>query len=197
MKVILTENVKSVGSVGETVNVAQGYARNFLVPQELAVIADASSTKQMADYQKRLAKKVAETKAAAEATASKVNGLTVELIKKVGASGRLFGTVTTTELSTELGKQGVDVERRLLSISTPIKSLGTYEVTAKLFEGVTASFNVKVDMSAAQAEDFKKKQEKAERDAAKKSAAPAEEATDEATAEATAETETTDGTTEA
>jgi large subunit ribosomal protein L9 len=182
MKVILTENVKSLGSVGEIVNVSEGHARNYLVPNSLAMLADASNTKQMEDYQKRLAKKVEEAKKAAEATASKLNGMTVELIKKVGGNGRLFGTVTNTELASELAKQGLEIERRQITIEDPIKNLGTYEIKANLFKGVEATFKVKVDMSAKQAEEMKKKQAAAEKKAAKKA-----EKTTETTEEATTE----------
>jgi large subunit ribosomal protein L9 len=185
MKVILTENVKSLGNVGEIVNVSPGYARNFLVPQNFAVIADESNTKQMHDHQRRLAKKVEEAKKAAQDTAAKVNGLTVEMIKRVGANGRLFGTVTNTELATELGKQGVTIERRHITIDTPIKTLGTFDVKAKLFEGVEAIFKVKVDMSEKQAEEFKKKQAAAEKKAAAKKEAPAETTEEKATEETT------------
>lgn len=168
MKVILTENVKTVGAVGEIVNVSQGFARNYLIPNRLGMLADESNTKQMGDYQKMLSKKVAEEKKVAEDTAKKLNGLTLELIKKVGGNGRLFGTVTNTELSAELEKKGISVERRLIVIETPIKTTGSFEVKAKLFSGVEANFNVKVDMSAQQAEEMRAKQIAAEKKAAKK-----------------------------
>lgn len=167
MKVILTENVKTLGSVGEIVNVSQGYARNFLIPNQFAMLADEGSTKQMKDYQKRLAAKVAQAKADAEATASKLSGMTVNLIKKIGGNGRLFGTVTNTEVAAELAKQGIDIERRLINIDTPIKTLGEFELSAKLFKDVSATFKVKVEIDPKQAEEIKKKQEAA---AAKKKA---------------------------
>lgn len=168
MKVILTDNVKSLGSVGEIVSVSQGFGRNYLIPNKLAILADEGNQKQMADYQKMLAKKVAEQKAAAEALAKKLNGMTVELIKKVGGNGRLFGTVTNTELSKKLAEQGIEVEKRLINVDTPVKTLGTFDITAKLFKGVEATFKVKVEMDPKQAEEIKKKQEAAAKKAAKK-----------------------------
>ncbi len=158
MKVILTENVKSLGSVGEIVNVSQGFARNFLIPNSKAKLADEGNAKQMEDYQKMLAKKVAEEKAAAEATAKKLNGFTLNLVKKVGSNGRLFGTVTNTELAKELAGKDIEVERRILTIETPIKTTGEFDVTAKLFKGVEATFKVVVEMSAQQAEELKAKE---------------------------------------
>lgn len=186
MKVILTERVKTLGNIGEIVNVSQGFARNYLIPNKLAKLADEANAKQMQDYQKMLAKKVAEEKAAAEELAKKVSGITVNLIKKIGGNGRLFGTVTNSELSKELEKQGATVERRLITIENPIKTLGDFEITAKLFKGVEATFKVKVEMDPKQVEEMKKKQEAA----AKKKAAKAEAKTEESAEEATEETTT-------
>ncbi len=191
MKVILTDRVKSLGNIGEIVNVSQGFARNYLIPNKLAKLADEANAKQMADYQKMLAKKVAEEKAAAEADAKKISGLTISLVKKIGGNGRLFGTVTNTELAAELEKQGVTIERRLITIDTPIKALGEYEVVAKLFKGVEATFKVKVEIDPKQAEELKKKQAAAE----KKKAAAAEKAAsgeEEVSEEADSEDETTE-----
>lgn len=184
MKVILTERVKSLGNVGEIVNVSSGYARNFLIPGNKAILADDGNTKQMADYEKMLAKKVAEEKSAAEKVAKELSGKTVTLVKKVGGNGSLFGTVTNTELAKELEKEGILIERRLIQVDTPIKTLGTFDITAKVFKGVEATFKVKVEIDPKQAEEMKKKQAAA----AKKKATKASK-TDEAEANAdTAET---------
>ncbi len=181
MKVILTEKVKSLGNIGEIVNVSQGFARNYLIPNSLGKLADEGNAKQMADYQKMLAKKVAEEKAEAEAAAKKISGLTINLVKKVGGNGRLFGTVTNSELAKELEKQGVVVERRQITIDTPIKTTGEFEIKAKLFKDVEATFKVKVEMDPAQAEEMKKKAAQAAAKKAEKKEAPeakAEEATE-------------------
>ena len=184
MKVILTEKVKSLGNAGEIVNVSAGFARNSLIPSNKAKLADSSNEKQMADYQKMLAKKVAEEKAEAEAVAKKLNGTVVALVKKVGGNGRLFGTVTNVELSKELEKQDIHVERRLIQVDTPIKTLGDFDITAKLFKGVEATFKVKVEMDPKQAEELKKKQEAAAKKADKK-AEKTEESAEETTSEET------------
>jgi large subunit ribosomal protein L9 len=182
MKVILTERVKSLGSVGEVVNVSQGYARNYLIPNSLAMLADEGNTKQINDYQKMLAKKVEEEKKAAEEVAGKLKSTTITLVKKVGGNGRLFGTVTNAELSRELAKAGLEVERRLIHIEDPIKTTGEYEITTKLFKGVEATFKVNVEMDPKQAAEMKKKQEAAaKKKASKKTEAKADEATEEAT----------------
>lgn len=193
MKVILRESVKTLGSVGEIVNVSPGYARNYLIPQNKAMLADEGNTKRMADFEKMLAKKVEEQKNLAVETQKKLNGFTLELIKKVGGSGTLFGTVTANELSRELEKNGIEVEKRQIFINVPIKTVGTYEIQAKLFKDVEATFNVKVDMSEKQREEMLAKQ----KEAAKKKAAKAKAAEEAAAnAETTEDAETTEESTE-
>ncbi len=159
MKVILKETVKSLGNVGEIVNVSAGYARNFLIPNGSAVLADESNTAQVKHYEKLLAKKVAGDKADAETVAKAINGVNLELIKRVGTNGKLFGSVTTHELSQELAKLGHDVERRHLLLEDPIRSVGSYTVKAKIFAGIEAAFTVSVKMDPAQEEENKKKAE--------------------------------------
>lgn len=191
MKVILTEKVKSLGNVGEIINVSPGYARNYLLPKNVAVVADEKNKSVFANQQKALAKKVAEQKSAAEIQANKLNGLELELIKKVGSNGRLFGTVTTTELATILTEKEFDIERRQILIEDPIKTTGEFTIKAKFFTGVEAEFKVKVIMDPKQAEELKKKQEAAAKKKKEaKAKADAGETEGEATAEAAADTET-------
>jgi large subunit ribosomal protein L9 len=170
MKVILTEKVKALGTVGEIVNVASGYARNFLFPRRLALLADDKNSNILKDKQKALAKKISVEKDAAEAVKKKLDGMTVELIKKVGSNGRLFGAVTSNDIAKELEKQGVNVERRLITVDGSIKSLGTYDAKAKLFNDVVANFKVKVTIDAAMAEQLKKEQAEAQKRNADKKA---------------------------
>lgn len=190
MKVILTEKVKALGTIGEIVNVSAGYARNFLFPRKFAVLADDKNSNVLKDKQKALAKKISAEKAAAEATKKKLEGLTVELIKKVGSNGRLFGAVTSQEIAKELEKQGILVERRLITVDGSIKSLGTYDVKAKLFNDVVANFKLKVAIDAVMAEQLKKEQAEAQkRNAEKKAKAEAAKAAAAAEAEAAANSE--------
>ena len=170
MKVILTDRVKTLGNVGEIVNVSQGFARNYLIPNKLALLADESNKKQMEDYQKMLSKKVDEERKAAKDLASKIEGRTVSITKKVGGNGKLFGTVTSAELSKLLENDGLVVEKRLIQIDNPIKGLGNFEVKAVLFHDVEATFKVKVEMDPKQLEEEKKKQEAAAQRAGRKGA---------------------------
>lgn len=167
MKVILTEKVASLGNVGEIVNVSAGHARNFLIPNNKAVLADESNKAQMAHMERMLGKRVTEEKNAAEAVKKQLDGLNMDLVRKVGNNGKLFGAITTAELSKLLAEKGIEVERRILTVDNPIKSVGSYNVKAKLFHGVEAAFTVKVEMDPQQAEELKKKAEAA---AAKKKA---------------------------
>ncbi|MCB9063199.1 MAG: 50S ribosomal protein L9 [Halobacteriovoraceae bacterium] len=183
MKVILTEKVPALGNVGEIVNVSAGYGRNYLVPKNLAVIADDKNKKAFENQKKALAKKVAEEYKYALDLKKKIDGLNIELVKKVGNNGKLFGSVTNSELSKILSERTIEIERRLLIIETPIKSTGTFNVKAKLFPEVEANFTVKVTMDPVQAEEMKKKQEAAIAKKAKAKADAEAQATDEATAE--------------
>jgi len=155
MKVILVDRVPHLGNVGEIVNVSNGFFRNFLAPNKLAVFADESSQKQVEIQKRRLGKKVQEQKNAALAIKGKLDGVVLEFVKKVGANGKLFGVVTSSEISKELEGKGLTVERRLLIINNPVKSVGTFEIKAKLFAEVEAKFQVKVVMDPAQAEELK------------------------------------------
>ena len=178
MKVILLEKVKALGNIGEIVTVAEGFARNYLMPRKLALVADSKNSNVLKDKQKALGKKVNEEKAAAEGIKKKLEGTTIELIKKVGMNGKIFGSVTSQDISKELESKGIHVERRLLNIEGSVKSLGTYDVKAKLFgNDIVSTFKVKVMVDPVQAEELKKQQaEAAKRNADKKAAKIAAEA---------------------
>lgn len=143
MKVILTEDVKGQGKKGQMIEVSDGYGRNFLLARGLAVEANASNvnvmkTKQAAEAARK-AKELAEAKALA-AELAKVN-LTIRV--KAGENGKLFGAVSTKDIADELKKQyKYDVDKKKLVLREMIKSLGTYEVQAKLYSEVSAKFNV-------------------------------------------------------
>ena len=115
MKVILIEKVKALGTIGEIVNVSAGFARNYLFPQKFAVLADDKNSNVLKDKQKALAKKISIERDAALAVKKKVEGVTVELIKKVGANGRLFGAVTSQDIAIEIDILGVSIVRRLFA----------------------------------------------------------------------------------
>lgn len=145
MKVILQQDVKGQGKKGQMVDVSDGYARNFLLPKKLAVEASADNVNTMKLQEKARQAKLAEEKAQAEATAEQLKSLTVRIVAKAGTGGRLFGAVTTKEISDALKAQhGIDISKTKLIQDEPIKSFGGYELKAKLGHDVTGTVKVVV-----------------------------------------------------
>ena len=133
MKIILTQDIKGKGKKGQMIEAAEGYARNFLIPKGLAVLATADAVNTMNLRDKAKAKADAEAKAAAEAIAEKLKSCQVRISAKGGEGGKLFGAVTGKEISAALKEQyGMDVDPKKLVLAEPIKSFGSYEVKAKL-----------------------------------------------------------------
>lgn len=145
MKVILCEDVINLGAMGETVKVADGYARNFLLPRNLAVSADSASAKEI-DHQLRIIKKrEAERREQLKDVAQKIAELTITIEMKAGEGGKLYGSVTNTMIAEQLQEAGHVIDRRNIKIDDPIKALGDYEVTLKLGSGVDAPLKVVVE----------------------------------------------------
>ncbi len=133
MKVILKADVRGKGKKGQMIEVSEGYARNFLMPKGLAVLATADAVNTMRLQEKAKAKADAEAKAAATEIAEKLKGLQVKVVSKGGEGGKLFGAVTGREISAALKEQhGVDIDSKKLVLDEPIKSFGSYQVKAKL-----------------------------------------------------------------
>lgn len=133
MKVILKADVRGKGKKGQMIEVAEGYARNFLLPKGLAVLATADAMNTMRLQAKAKAKADAEAKAAATEIAEKLKGLQVKVASKGGEGGKLFGAVTGREIAAALKEQhGVDIDSKKLVLDEPIKSFGSYQVKAKL-----------------------------------------------------------------
>ena len=133
MKVILKADVRGKGKKGQMIEVAEGYARNFLMPKGLAVLATADAVNTMRLQEKAKAKADAEAKAAATEIAEKLKGLQVKVVSKGGEGGKLFGAVTGRDISAALKEQhGVDIDSKKLVLDEPIKSFGSYQVKAKL-----------------------------------------------------------------
>lgn len=133
MKVILKADVRGKGKKGQMIEVAEGYARNFLLPKGLAVLATADAMNTMRLQERAKAKADAEAKAAATEIAEKLKGLQVKVASKGGEGGKLFGAVTGREIAAALKEQhGVDIDSKKLVLDEPIKSFGSYQVKAKL-----------------------------------------------------------------
>ena len=146
MKVILLQDVKAQGKKGQMITVSDGYARNFLLPRKLAVeaTADALNSKKNAD--EAAAFHAAEEKKAALALKAALADKPVKIKAKAGSNGRLFGSVTTKEVSEALKAQyNIDLPKTRLELSEPIKSFGTYQVKAKLYTEIQGVVTVKVE----------------------------------------------------
>lgn len=145
MKVILQQDVKGQGKKGQMVEVSEGYARNYLLPRKIAVPATADAINTMNLKEKAKKAEEARQKALAEETAEKLKNCMVKLTARAGSAGKLFGAVTTKEISEGLQKQfGIDIPKQKLVLEDPIKSFGNYEVKARLGFEVTATVYVSV-----------------------------------------------------
>ena len=145
MKVILQQDVRGQGKKGQLVDVSDGYARNFLLPKKLAVIATAENLNTMKQQEKARKAQEAAEKAEAEATAKKLEGLMVKIPAKAGEGGRLFGAVTAKEVSEALAAQhSVNIAKTKLVLEEPIKACGGYQIKAKLGYEVVGTVNVMV-----------------------------------------------------
>ena len=146
MKVILQEDVKGKGEAGQLINVADGYARNFLLPRKLAVVATPENMKLMKQQEKARQKKLEADKKKADEIAKKLENVLVKITARSGGDGgKLFGSITTKEISEELFKQhDVEIEKNKIIQEEPIKSFGSYEVKCKLGFDITGVINVLV-----------------------------------------------------
>ena len=145
MKVILQQDVKGQGKKGQMVEVSEGYARNFLLPRKLAIPATTDAINTMNLKEKARKAEEARQKAEAEATAEKLKECQVKLTAKAGNGGRLFGAVTTKEISEGLKAQfGIDIPKQKLVLDEPIKAFGSYQVKAKLGFEVVGTVYVSV-----------------------------------------------------
>ena len=145
MEVILREDIDKLGSRGEVVKVAPGYARNFLLPKRLAVAATESNKKIV--EQERQAHLRKEAKAVGEATqlAQIMTGATVRIAQKAGENDQLFGSVTSKDIAEALTAQNYNIDRRKIQLDEPIRQLGEYKVPVKLHREVTTEVTVKVE----------------------------------------------------
>ncbi len=157
MKVILCEDVDNLGDMGQTVNVAPGYARNFLLPRRLAVQADSASAKQIEHEMRIIGKREGKRRAELVEVASTLEGVTVEFTAKSGGEGKLFGSITNLHISNKLEEQGHKVNRRKIQLSEPIKSLGEHEVAIQLASGVGATIKVIVNAEEPEPGEVEKK----------------------------------------
>jgi len=184
MEVILKEDVANLGFRGEVVKVADGYARNYLLPRKLAMQATETNKAVIEQMKAAAARRSATEKTKAEELSARLDAVALAFTRKTGESGHLFGSVTAADVAAELATQGIEIDRRKIQLGDPLKSVGDYSVAIRLHREVTA--HVKVKVKGEESEDKKepaehdeqseheKKHEEPERDTAIGPAPPAE-----------------------
>ncbi len=144
MEVILKEDVADLGFRGEVVKVADGYARNYLLPRKLAMQATDANKAVIEQMKASAARRSASEKSLAEALAAKLEPVTLTFTRKVGEAGHLFGSVTSADIAAALAAQGFEIDRRKIQLGDPLKSVGEFTVAIRLHREVTAHVKVKV-----------------------------------------------------
>ena len=144
MKLILREDVYNLGKSGEVVIVKDGYARNFLLPRNLAMLASQANVAQLEHEKKVIELRVAKTRGAAQAEAKKLEAVTVTVKRKMGDQEKLYGSVTSLDIAEGLAAAGHKVDRRMIHLKDPIKTVGSHEVELHLHRDVTAKIKVEV-----------------------------------------------------
>lgn len=148
MKVVLKQDVKSLGKKGQLVEASDGYARNFLFPRNLAAPADNQAMNELKNAESSKQYKIDTQIKQANASKEKLEGQVFKMTAKAGSNGRLFGSVTAKEVAQEIKKQyNIVVDKRKVTLATEIKAFGTYNATVKLYNGIVA--NIKVQVSEA------------------------------------------------
>jgi large subunit ribosomal protein L9 len=142
MQIILRDDMENLGKSGEVVNVKPGYARNYLLPRGLAIKATASDVKRVEHEKRVIAARTAKMAKEAQSEADRLSQVSVSIARAVGEEDKLFGSVTSRDISEALAEQGVKIDSKKLHLDEPIKSLGLTEVQVKLGRGVSATIKV-------------------------------------------------------
>lgn len=149
MRIILREDVASLGKSGDLVTVKDGYGRNYLLPQGLGMLATEHNVKQIEHQKKVIAARTAKLTKDAQTIADKLGSLTLKIARQAGEGGKLFGSVSTRDIEEAAAGLGVTIDRRKVVIADPIKLVGEYSVEVKMGQGVTAKLKVVVEEAKA------------------------------------------------
>jgi large subunit ribosomal protein L9 len=144
MEIILTSDIPNLGYKGDILTVKPGYARNYLIPQKLALIANEANKKIMAENEKQAAHKIAKMKEEATNLANKLNANPIRITAKAGASGKIFGSITTLQIAQVLSLEGYEIDRRKISLKSEIKEVGNFVAIIDLHKEVKAEVNLEV-----------------------------------------------------
>jgi large subunit ribosomal protein L9 len=152
MEVILKEDVPKLGNRGDVVKVAEGYGRNFLLPKKLAIEASAANKAVIEQMKASAVRRSAKEKGDAEALAKQFNGVSLHFTRRAGEHDHLFGSVTSSDIASELEARGFNLDRRKIQLVEPLKNLGEFTVPIKLHRDVTTNIQVTVTKAAEAAE---------------------------------------------
>ena len=144
MKIILREDVENLGKAGEVVKVKDGYGRNYLIPRQLAVLANVRNMKSLDHDRRTIETRAKKTRKTAEATAATLSAVSLVLPAKAGEEGKLFGAITSRDIAEALGKAGVIVDRKAIQLADPIKQVGDYKVRIRVAADVLPEISVSV-----------------------------------------------------
>jgi large subunit ribosomal protein L9 len=145
VNIILKENVDGLGNIGDLISVKPGYARNFLVPQGLALLANERNVKELEHQKRQLAHKLEKQTKDAEGIKARIEKLSCQFTQRASAEGKLFGSVTSMDLATKIQAAGIEIDRKKIQLVEPIKALGEHLVSIKLNAGVVAELKVMVN----------------------------------------------------
>ena len=144
MKIILTETIDSLGVIGSEVLVADGYARNFLLPQKKAVLATPQNRKILDQEKNKFEIQIAKEKKFAQEIAQKLDGVKCKIAAKVSEENRLYGSVSGRDIVTALGRQGIEAHKRMVLLNEPIKTTGVYKVPIRIYTDVEPEIEIEV-----------------------------------------------------
>lgn len=144
MQIILQEDVEKLGNRGQVVTVAEGYARNFLLPRKLALEATAGNMKRLEKMRAAFAKKEATEKNSAQTLAELLNTVTLTISRKAGENDQLFGSVTSADVAEALAAQGYTIDKRKIVLPDPIKTVGEFQIPVRLFREISAGVKLTV-----------------------------------------------------
>ncbi|NPA57928.1 MAG: 50S ribosomal protein L9 [Aquificae bacterium] len=144
MKVILAKDVEGWGTIGDIIEVKRGFARNYLIPKGLAYEATDSNIKMVQEILRQKSRKLEREKQKALETAEKLKGLEIEIKKPVGTTGKLYGSVTTSDIAQILKEKGIEIDRKKIMLRSPIRNIGAYNITIRLHPEVSEVIKVHV-----------------------------------------------------
>jgi large subunit ribosomal protein L9 len=144
MKIILKQTIESLGIIGSEVTVADGYARNYLLPQKMAVPATPQNRKMMEQEKAKFEIQIAKERGLAEEMAKRLEGVVCKIVAKVSEEDRLYGSVSTRNIADALAAQNIEIEKKMILLNEPIKNLGTYKIPLRVYKDVEPEITVEV-----------------------------------------------------